>query len=69
MEEIKIEKEFLEELLEDEIELCNLAYNRNNKKLADWYQKNIDKIEILLKLHDHLKTKGESKWDTVLLVR
>jgi len=48
MDEIKIERIFLEELLDDEIELCNLAICRDKNKLADTYQKNVDKIKAIL---------------------
>ena len=50
MEEIKIKREFLEELLDDEIELWNLANNRGNDRLMGNYQKNIDQIKALLLL-------------------
>ena len=50
MEEIKIKREFLETLLDDEIELWNLANNRSNDRLMGNYQKNIDQIKALLLL-------------------
>lgn len=48
MKKIKIKREFLEELLDDEVELWNIAHNRGKNELADFYQNNIDRIEILL---------------------
>ncbi len=52
MKEIKIKREFLKVLLDDEIELWNLANNRSNNKLMGIYQKNIDQIKELLKLKE-----------------
>jgi len=52
---IEIKREFLEEILEDEIELLNIAYERNKKLLADHYQSNIDQIESLLAVKDQNK--------------
>ena len=48
MDECRITRAFLTELLDDEIELWNLANNHCDSKLKDLYQKNIDKIKELL---------------------
>jgi len=48
MDTIKITRAFLIELLDDEIELWNLAKNNCEVKLEELYQRNVDKIRELL---------------------
>lgn len=61
MEEIKVKREFLEALLDDEIELWNIANNSCHTKLMENYQRTIDQINSLLKRYTEKIKPNKSK--------